>query len=91
MRLLKDALVYYVSTRPGYTFILDDCNRPGEGEHKIMDFIRAQRSRPNYNTRTTHCIYGLDADLIMLALGSHEPNFFILRDVVNFDRKKIIC
>jgi intein/homing endonuclease len=48
---------------------------PGEGEHKILNYIRRYG-----NQHDNYCIHGLDADLIMLALGTHLPNFWILRE-----------
>lgn len=58
----------------------------GEGEHKIINYIR-RYGKPE----ETFCIHGADADLIMLALGTHYPNFYIIRDdIFNHDENHVI-
>ena len=114
---------------------------PGEGEHKIMEFIRHEKLQvrskilysfcyiyeilwslfwfflfssfrffvgaippllflsffisssipliqDGWSPNRTHCMYGLDADLIMLGLVTHEPHFTLIREEVVSGRKE---
>eukprot|EP00537_Pseudo-nitzschia_pungens_P005456 CAMPEP_0172360874 /NCGR_PEP_ID=MMETSP1060-20121228/4813_1 /TAXON_ID=37318 /ORGANISM="Pseudo-nitzschia pungens, Strain cf. cingulata" /LENGTH=778 /DNA_ID=CAMNT_0013082971 /DNA_START=235 /DNA_END=2571 /DNA_ORIENTATION=- len=83
---------YKLKTDPfwmnGATVIVSGPDVPGEGEHKVMDFIRESQeeykktgeSTDLYGPGWTHVLYGLDADLIMLGLVTHESNFMLLRE-----------
>lgn len=48
---------------------------PGEGEHKLINWIRKFGTREE-----TYCINALDADLVMLSLGTQKENFYLLRE-----------
>ena len=52
-------------------YLVSDTNEPGEGEHKILEYIFspsfARHSSSGDPQKNTICIYGLDADLIILS------------------------
>lgn len=91
MAKLTDNLKYFVHKKmtedarwSNVKIILSGHEVPGEGEHKIMNFIRTIKSQENYNPNLRHCVYGLDADLIMLGLVTHDTHFSLLREEVTF-------
>lgn len=78
MAAMGDALRKVGSTH-GWT--ISDTSEPGEGEHKILQWLRSKKSEPE---RTT-IVYGLDADLILLCLLAGGP-IFLLREAMAFGK-----
>ncbi|KAI9933239.1 hypothetical protein AWENTII_002731 [Aspergillus wentii] len=94
MAKLTQQLKYFVNKKvsedkdwQGVEIVLSGHEVPGEGEHKIMEYIRHAKAQPGYDANIRHCLYGLDADLIMLGLLSHDPHFCLLREEVTFGRQ----
>lgn len=59
--------------------IFSDSNNPGEGEHKIMNYLKTNTG--NY----IDVIYGLDADLIMLSMICSNK-IYLLRERIHFGK-----
>ncbi|KAF2113567.1 XRN 5'-3' exonuclease N-terminus-domain-containing protein [Lophiotrema nucula] len=94
MAKLTQQLKYFINKKvsedldwQGVEVVLSGHEVPGEGEHKIMEYIRQAKAQPEYDPNRRHCLYGLDADLIMLGLLSHDPHFALLREEVTFGRQ----
>lgn len=60
-------------------FVFSDSSVPGEGEHKLIPFLRQKGKTKDEKI----VIYGMDADLIMLSLSTQMDNLFLLREKDN--------
>lgn len=60
--------------------IFSGCKVAGEGEHKIMEFLRMSKAEKVYPESATHCIYSADADVILLSLSLAMPNVCLVRE-----------
>jgi len=73
MKRMRDELSKWI--RENSNYYLSDSDEPGEGEHKMMRVISGIKDDSKI------CIYGLDADLIMLSLlHSHADKIILVRD-----------
>uniref|UniRef100_A0A0R3S1D6 5'-3' exoribonuclease 1 n=1 Tax=Elaeophora elaphi TaxID=1147741 RepID=A0A0R3S1D6_9BILA len=88
MARLHEQLQYFVQLKittdscwQGLRIYLSGHNCPGEGEHKIMDFILKEVVL--ITTLTQDIV-----SMIMLGICSHEPHFALLREEVKFGHQK---
>ena len=79
MQTLSESIQTFIDTDSLFNkihVIFSDSSEPGEGEHKILQYIKKFQVPGNI------IVYGLDADLIMLSLTSNTDNMFLLREKV---------
>jgi 5'-3' exonuclease len=97
MRQLNEKVVEYFGKKmrdmrnnpnnadPPLEYIISSSSEPGEGEHKIFDYMRTY---PEYHNSpdTVTLVYGLDADLIMLTLNHLHitKNLYLFRETPEF-------
>jgi 5'-3' exonuclease len=68
--------------RQTFKILYSSSNTPGEGEHKLLDFIKKNKKEYSYVT------YGLDADLVFLMLVTSSDKVYLLREAQHFDSKQ---
>ena len=70
---------------PDLKVLYSSYHTPGEGEHKILQDLK---NRYNENNKESIAIYGLDADLIFLAMSSNRNNIYLVREESEISNKK---
>lgn len=68
-----------------FKVIYSSCFTPAEGEHKLLQFIRNNQKD---NIDMSYVIYGLDADLIFLALSTNSDKIYLLREANEINKKE---
>ena len=68
----------------GLEFIFDGPDNAGEGEHKLLQYIK-KNLRVEGMINNDIIIYGLDADLFFLSLASQRKRIYLMRELQKFD------
>lgn len=94
MQKLREAINNHLATSEIMKEIkviqFSDWSVPGEGEHKIMDELRSCPPQSRFTDEhgdpiiPKTIIYGLDGDLIMLAMASQLPNVYLVREAYEY-------
>lgn len=82
-KYLTDRIQYHLKNTRGWErlrVLWSDSSVPGEGEHKVMRWLRKGRDTHRFNPDETHVIHGLDADMFMLSIATFVPNILLLRE-----------
>lgn len=80
---LANAIREHLSTKELYKnikVVFSDASIPGEGEHKILSYIKSRE----FDKNDKLVIYGLDGDLIMLSMIANKPNIYLLREAAQY-------
>jgi 5'-3' exonuclease len=69
--------------------IYSSCFTPAEGEHKLLQFIRKnQKDQDSKLNDMSYVVYGLDADLIFLALSTESNKIYLLREANEINKNE---
>ncbi|OQS55563.1 Xrn1 [Ecytonucleospora hepatopenaei] len=85
---IQELIKYKLSTDvlwKNKTVIYSNYQVPGEGEQKIMEYLRIHKK----HAKESHVIYSPDADLIFLGLTLPDYNLRIMREEFNFGEEPI--
>lgn len=73
---------HFNNTRLPFSVIVSGPDEEGEGEHKIIKYIK-DLGKDGF----TDVIYGLDADLIMLSLSCEDNDIYLMRESTQFHHR----
>jgi 5'-3' exoribonuclease 2 len=75
-KLMKSLLSWIKTKKFDCKVIFSSSYTPGEGEHKLLQYMKNRDFDSDPNT----VIYGLDADLLFLSLASEKKNIYLMRE-----------
>jgi 5'-3' exonuclease len=75
-KLMKSLLSWIRNTEFSCKVVFSSSYTPGEGEHKLLQYIK----NSDFTNNPTTVIYGLDADLLFLSLAAEKKNIYLMRE-----------